>query len=103
MPLQVLDHEILSGKLVMVSVVIYSLMRLQMEVVENIIDLISFDPKDIPLVSFHLLVAPFPEGFKHTVPKAGLEFDLRKVGRIVLFLDILPEVFRHLWDDIYFK
>lgn len=101
MPLQVLDHEILSGKLVMVSIVIDSLMRLQMEVVKNVIDLISFDPKDVPLVSFNLLVAPFPEGFQHTVPKAGLEFDLRKVGCVVLFLDIFPEVFRHFCTDIF--
>ena len=62
-PLQVLHHQILPGQLVVVPVMIYALMRLQMTMVHDVVDLVSFDPKDVPVISLHLLVTSFPEGF----------------------------------------
>ena len=75
---------------------IYLLVRLKMKLIENMLNLISFDPKDVPVVCLHFLITLFLECFQHTISKCGLEPDLRKVVRIMLFLNILPEVFGHL-------
>ena len=45
MPFKVLDHQILPREFIMVPEVIHSLVRLQMEMVEDIVDAVAFDPE----------------------------------------------------------
>lgn len=51
MTLQILDHEVLPGEFVVVSEVIHSLMRLQMEVVKYVIDAVPLYPQQVPVLT----------------------------------------------------
>ena len=49
-PLQVLHHQVLSRQLEMVPVVIDPLSRIQVLVVKNVVDGVTFNPKYVPIV-----------------------------------------------------
>ena len=51
--LQVLDHEILSGQLEVVPVVIDPLSRVQVEVVQNFVNGVALDPENVPVLTAH--------------------------------------------------
>ena len=67
-----------------------------MVVVQDVVDLVTLDPKDVPVVALRFLVALLAEGVEHTIPEGRLELDVRRVRGVVLFLDVLAEVLRHL-------
>ena len=99
-PLQVLYHQVLTSKLIVVSVMVDSLMRLQMSVVKNVVYLISFNPKNVPVVTLCLFVSSLSEGLKHAVPERCLEFDLTEVVDVVVLLNVFSKIFRHLFLTI---
>ena len=66
-----------------------------MSVVKNIVNLVSFNPKDIPVVTLSFFVSALSEGLEDTVPKRGFEFDLTEVVHVVIFLDVFSEILRH--------
>ena len=80
----------------MVPEMVDLLMRLQVEMVEYVIDLVPLYPQDVPVVRLHFLIPLLPKGVQNTVSKGSLEPDGSVVGVIVLLLDVLAEVFRHL-------
>ena len=49
--LQILDHEILTSQLEVISVMVDALSRCQMEIVKHFIDGVSLDPKDVPVLT----------------------------------------------------
>jgi len=73
-----------------------------MIVVKYIVDLISFDPQNVPIITFNFFISFLSESIKHAISKSCFEFDLRWVSWIMLFLYILSEIFRHLFK-IYFN
>ena len=77
-----------------------SLMRLQMSVVKNIVNLIPFNPKNIPIITLCLFVSSLSEGLKHTVSERGLEFDLTEMVHVVVLLDVFSKILRHLFLTI---
>ena len=87
----------------MISIMIDSLMGLQMTVVHNIVDLISLYPKDIPVVALYFFVTTFPESFKDAVAESRLEFNLTEMSLIMVFLDVFSKVFRHYILVMKFK
>lgn len=93
--LEILDHKVLSSELVVVAEVVDFLVRLQVVVVENVVDLVSLHPENVPVVVFHLFVALLAQSFQHTVPKGSLELNLRGMGWVVLFFYVFSEVVRH--------
>lgn len=73
-----------------------SLVRLQVIVTQHVIDLVSVDPENIPVVALDLTVPLLPQGVEHTVSETGPELDGRVVRGVVLLLNILSKVLRHL-------
>jgi hypothetical protein len=98
--LKVLNHQIFSCELIVVTEMINLLMRLKMVVIEDVIDLVALYPKNIPIITFSLLVALLPKRVKHTVPESRLELDMRWMLRVVFFLDVLAEVLGHFFLTI---
>jgi hypothetical protein len=49
-PLEVLDHEVLTREFVVVPVVVHLLVLLQVEVVQNFVDAVSFHPEEVPVL-----------------------------------------------------
>ena len=79
----------------MVPEVIDSLMRLQMEVIQNLINGISLYPQDVPVLAFNLPITPLFESVQNAVLKSCLELNSGVMIWVVLFLDVLPEILRH--------
>ena len=48
-PLEILDHEILACQLEMVAVMVDPLSGRQVDVVEEFVNRVSFDPEDVPV------------------------------------------------------
>ena len=71
-----------------------------MTMVHNVVNLVSLDPQDVPVIPLDLLVASFSEGFQNTITESGLELNLRKVGSIMIFFNVLSKVFGHLFKLI---
>jgi hypothetical protein len=80
----------------MVSIMIYTLMGLQVTMVHNVVNLVTLYPKDVPVITFHLFVAALSECFKHTVSESSFKFDLRKVSSVVILFDVFSKVLRHI-------
>ena len=75
-PLEVFNHKIFARQFEMVAVMINFLVGLQMLMTHDVVDLISLDPQDIPVVAFHFLVALLPEGIEHAISERRLELNL---------------------------
>lgn len=99
-PLQVLNHQVLTSQLIVVSVMVDSLMRLQMSVVENVVNLISFNPKNIPVITLCFFVSSLSEGLQHAVSERCLEFYLTEVVHVVVLLNVFSKILRHLFLSI---
>ena len=94
----------------MISVVVDSLVLLQVSMVKYIVDDFTIDPQNIPVVSFNLLVSFSLQRIRDTILKCCLEFDLGTIYNhmnlrglkillvlwVCFFLDIFSEVFRHI-------
>lgn len=100
MALKILDHEILPRELIVVTEMIDLLVSLQMVMIQDVVDLITLHPEDVPIIALCFLVALLAEGVEHTVPEGGLELDVGRVLGVILFLDVLAEVFRHFFLTI---
>lgn len=74
-PLQVLNHQVLSGQFEVVTVVVHLLMLLQVEVVQDFVDGVSLNPEDVPIFSFDFAVPSFPECVEDAVFERRLELD----------------------------
>jgi hypothetical protein len=61
-------------------------------VIENIVNLISLNPEDVPVVSLCLFVSSLPECFEDTVSERGLELDLTEVVHVMILLYILSKI-----------
>ena len=77
-----------------------ALMRLQMRMVQNIVNLVSLDPQDVPLVIFNFFVTSLSECLKHTISEVCLESDITEMCIIMVLFDILSEVLRHFCSKI---
>jgi hypothetical protein len=84
----------------MVPIMVNALMRLQMRMVQNIVNLVSLDPQDVPLVIFNFFVTSLSECFKHTISEVCLESDMTEMCIIMILFDILSEVLRHFCSII---
>lgn len=93
MALQILDHEVLPGEFVVVSEVIHSLMRLQMEVVKYVIDAVPLYPQQVPVLAklyyndqsclpFNLPPATFLQGVHNTIPEGRLKLNVRAIYKL---------------------
>ena len=66
-----------------------------MIVIQDVVYLVPFNPKDVPIVTLSFLVTFLAEGVKYAVPERSLKLDVRWMRGVVLFLDVLAEVLRH--------
>lgn len=94
-PLQVLYHEILSRQLIVVTKMIDALARLQVIVIQDVVDLVALHPEDIPVVALCFFVSFLPKSIKNTIPERCLELDVRGMLREVFLFYVLAEVLRH--------
>ena len=55
---------------------VHFLMLLQMEVIQDFVDGVSFDPENVPVFAFNFAIAPLAEGVKDAVLERRFELDL---------------------------
>ena len=82
MSLEVLHHQVLPRQLKVIPVVVDLLLLLEVEVVEDLVDGVSLDPEDVPVLALDLAVAALAQGVENAVLEGGLELDGRAVTRV---------------------
>mmetsp|Transcript_76645 Transcript_76645/g.164365 ORF Transcript_76645/g.164365 Transcript_76645/m.164365 type:complete len:307 (-) Transcript_76645:31-951(-) len=94
--LQVLHHQILPSKLVMVAEVVHLLLRLQMDVVEHVVDPLLVAPEKIPIkFGLSLLEAARLQDIVDRVVKGTPEPHVLPRRALALRTHIFPEEVRH--------
>lgn len=77
----------------MITEMVDTLLRLQVLVVQNLTNNVSFLPEDVPILRFYFLVAFAFEGVEDAVIlKTSLELDCRVMRRVVLLLNVFAKV-----------
>mmetsp|Transcript_66410 Transcript_66410/g.167409 ORF Transcript_66410/g.167409 Transcript_66410/m.167409 type:complete len:326 (-) Transcript_66410:206-1183(-) len=90
--LDVLHHQVLTGKLVMISEVVDALVRLQVDVVEDLVDPLLVAPKEVPIkLGIRLLEATCLQDIVDSIVKGTPEPHLSPRGDLPLSADMLPQ------------
>ena len=66
-----------------------------MRMIQDVVDLVSLDPQDVPSIVLHLFVPSLSERLKDTVSERSLEPNVAEMCGVMVLFDIFPEVFRH--------
>jgi hypothetical protein len=71
---------------------VYSLMRLEMNMIENLVNPFFLRPHNVPLhVSFTFLPPSSLQSFINAIFEVGFESNVRRVNRVVFLFDVLSK------------
>lgn len=68
------------------------LIRLQVKVIQNLVNAVSLHPENVPVFALHLSPASLLQGVQNAVSEGSLELHLAVVLRVVVFLYVFTEI-----------